>query len=127
MKKVTDNGGKAQACVGDITNKEHRAKIRQFIEEKFGKLDVLVVNHAVGGASFGVLNTSEDQWDAMYDTNLKSYFFLVKELYPLIKKVKGNILFNTSHVAYHMDRILGVYSMLKAALVAMNKVFAKEF
>lgn len=48
-------------------------------------------------------------------------------MYDLIKKCKGNIILNTSHVAYHMDKFLGVYSMLKAALVAMNKIFSKEF
>mmetsp|Transcript_26997 Transcript_26997/g.20201 ORF Transcript_26997/g.20201 Transcript_26997/m.20201 type:complete len:141 (+) Transcript_26997:310-732(+) len=64
----------------------------------------------------------------MFNVNLKSQFFLIKELLPLLLKGgKGrNILTLTSYGAVDPFANIGVYNLTKAGQVAMVKFLAEE-
>jgi len=127
VQEITSKGYIAHAMVGNISKKEEREKIAETIKQKFGRLDVLVINHATSLHFGSTLDTTEAQMDKMWDTNVKSGLLLIKELYPLIQEVKGNILINSSYVGYTPDQYIGVYSLTKSALLGMVKLLAKEF
>jgi len=127
VQEITSKGYIAHAMVGNISKKEDREKIAETIQQKFGRLDVLVINHATSLHFGSTLDTTESQMDKMWDTNVKSGLLLIKELFPLIQSVKGNILINASYVGYTPDQYIGVYSLTKSALLGMVKLLAKEF
>jgi NAD(P)-dependent dehydrogenase (short-subunit alcohol dehydrogenase family) len=65
--------------------------------QSFGQIDVLV--NSAGIIMNGTIeNTSLDDWDKMFDINLRSVFFLMQKCIPHLEKTKGNIV-NVSSVA----------------------------
>ena len=127
VKTIRDKGLKVHGVAGNISNQESRTKLVKYIEENFGKLDVLVLNHATSLHYGPTLETKESAIDKTLETNLKSSILLLQGLYPLIKKVKGNILIMSSYTGYDPGVKMGVYSLTKSALLGMVKLFAKEF
>lgn len=127
VSEITSKGHKAFAMVGNISKADERQKIVENIKAKYGRLDVLVINHATSLHYGSTLDTTEAQMDKMWDTNVKSGLLLIKELYPLLQQSKGNILINASYVGYTPDQYIGIYSITKTALLGMVKLLAKEF
>ena len=98
------------------------------IQEKYGKLDVLVCNQAAS-THFGTqMEISEGAYDKMWDLNVKSIFFLIKECLHLLKKggKESNILIVSSVGAKNPSSMIGVYNMTKAALDNLVIWLAKE-
>jgi NAD(P)-dependent dehydrogenase (short-subunit alcohol dehydrogenase family) len=94
----------AQGKKGSV--KVHLADIRQTTQverlvndtiENFGQIDVLV-NSAGIIMNGTVENTTLDDWDKMFDINLRSVFFMMQKCIPHLEKTKGNIV-NVSSVA----------------------------
>ncbi len=81
LKQVVNNihaqGGEAIDIEADIANS---LEIDQFVSramEHFGRIDILVNNAGIGGSK-GCLDTTEEDWDRMVTTNLKSIFLVCK-------------------------------------------------
>jgi len=64
----------------------------------------------------------------MFDLNVKSVFFLIKESYDLLKKAgkEANVLVISSVTGTNPNPMLGVYGMTKAALDNMVKWMSRE-
>lgn len=109
----------------DISNEEdHKNLIKQTLK-KFGRIDILVNNAAIGsGKTFRKIDTEELQ--RVVATNLTGTFLLTKAVaQEMIKSKKGKILFITSihdHIPYRRPD----YSGTKAAQAMMVKEFAQD-
>ena len=85
-----------EALPADVTNEEDRQHIVERTLSRFGGIDVLV--NAAGIIANGTIeNTTLEQWDAMFDINLRSLFRLTQLALPSIIERKGNIV-NVSSV-----------------------------
>ena len=62
----------------------------------------------------------------MFEVNVKSSFFLIKEAMPLLKENHSKIVIISSSAAFELSTALGVYGMTKTTLIAMTKVLSKE-
>ena len=77
-------GGQADRflCVaGDLLTSSTRKDIVQKTVEKFGRMDVLVANAGTTDMKSGIFNTTEEAYDKIMDTNVKSVFFLVRMIW----------------------------------------------
>jgi len=107
-----------QGKLGDIS------RLAEEVRAGAGKVDILFLN--AGIASFSPVETaSEEHYDSIMDLNVKGVYFTVQKFLPLLND-GASIIFNTS-----VNAVLGVpgssiYSASKAALLAINKVLAKE-
>jgi dehydrogenase/reductase SDR family protein 4 len=103
-------------------------KVLKSIEEKHGKIDVLVSNHACSTHFGSQLSIEEGAYDKLWDLNVKATFFLIKESFDLLKKAgkEANILVISSVAGTNPHPTLGVYGMTKAALDNMVKWMSKE-
>jgi len=74
------------------------------------------------------MSIDELAFDKLWDLNVKSTFFLVKEALPLLQKAGpgSNILLVSSVAGTNPNFTLGVYGMTKAALDNMVKWLSKE-
>jgi NAD(P)-dependent dehydrogenase (short-subunit alcohol dehydrogenase family) len=80
----------------DLTKDEDRKRIVEHTINRFGGIDVLV--NAAGIIGNGTIeNTTLEQWDKMFDINLRSLFRLTQLALPSIIERKGNIV-NVSSV-----------------------------
>ncbi len=112
----------------NIGKKEERVALLKKIDDKYGRIDVLVCNQACS-THFGTqLEITETAYDKMWDLNVKSIFFLIKESKELLKKAgkEANILVISSVAGKHPNPMLGVYDMTKAALDNMVVWLSKE-
>ncbi|XP_004529536.1 uncharacterized protein LOC101451334 [Ceratitis capitata] len=65
--------------------------------DKFGKLDVLVNNAGIFEVG-GILDVDVDQYDRLFNTNVRAVFLLTKYAAPHLIKTQGNIV-NVSGIA----------------------------
>lgn len=84
----------------DVTNPAEIAALVQATEKHLGPIILLVNNAGIGNPGFGpVQDKSEDDWDRVLDTNLKSAFLVSRAVAPLmIQRRRGDII-NISSLA----------------------------
>ena len=110
----------------DVSKRNNYEKIIQFIEKKWGYLDVFVNN-----VGTNIRKKQEDytfeEYDFIMNTNLRSGFELSRLLYPFLKKSKqGNIVYISSVAGQIHLKTGAVYAMTKAALNQLTKNSAVE-
>ncbi|NNE28175.1 MAG: 3-oxoacyl-[acyl-carrier-protein] reductase [Saprospiraceae bacterium] len=99
--------------------------ISNFLEE-FGRIDVLINNAGITRDTL-MLRMSEDQWDDVINTNLKSVFNLTKHaLRPMLKNRGGSIINMSSVVGVFGNAGQANYAASKAGIFGFTKSIAKE-
>jgi NAD(P)-dependent dehydrogenase (short-subunit alcohol dehydrogenase family) len=118
--------GRAWYVATDVTRS---ASIRAAIEgaaERFGRLDILV-NNAGYHLSKNVEQTSEEEWEFIINTNLRSTFLCAKYAIPHLRRTRGNIINISSMVGLVGQPNAGAYSASKGGQIAMTKGMALDF
>lgn len=95
--------------------------------EKYGRLDIIVNNAATNPAFGPVVNTEDSAFDKIIEVNLKGAFMLSKIAYPELKKNKGSVINISSIAGIKPDEKTGIYSVSKAGLISLTKVFARDW
>ena len=120
------NKGNAIFIRTDVTKTEDiQAMINKTIET-FGKLDILV-NNAGYHISKNAEETSEDEWEFIQSTNLRSTFLCSKYAMSHLKKTKGNIINISSMVGLVGQPNAAAYSASKGGQISMTKNMAIDF
>lgn len=92
----------------------------------FGQLDVLVNNAGITRDTL-LMRMTEQQWDEVINTNLKSVFNLTKaSLKPFLKQKYGSIINMTSVVGIMGNAGQANYAASKAGMIGFTKSIAKE-
>lgn len=92
----------------------------------FGQLDILVNNAGITRDTL-LMRMTEEQWDEVLDTNLKSVFNLTKaSLKPFLKQKFGSIINMTSVVGIMGNAGQANYAASKAGMIGFTKSIAKE-
>jgi NAD(P)-dependent dehydrogenase (short-subunit alcohol dehydrogenase family) len=125
---VEEKGSKALIVPTDVTNREEVQSAIKMVVEKWGKIDILVNNAGMNIRS-QALQVTDEEWQMIMDTNLKSAFMLSQEVGNVMKeRGEGGKIINISSVAGHVALRTGVvYAATKAALIQMTKVLAMEW
>ena len=115
--------------VGNV--KDRQAMVAKIAAQHGGRLDVLVPNAAVSTHFGAQLEISEKAYDKLWDINVKSTFFLIKECLPMLKKSAAeggaaNVMVVSSLTGKYPQPMIGVYAMTKAALDNMVTFMGKE-
>lgn len=112
----------------DISDESDRKALACFIEDKFGKLDLLVNNAGVAPRERkDILEITPDDFDFLTEINLKGTFFVTQELAPLlIKNGKSRIVNISSMSAYTASVNRGEYCISKAGISMITKLFASR-
>lgn len=112
----------------DISAPESRKTLSSFIEDNFGKLDLLVNNAGIAPRERkDILEITPDDFDYLMDINLKGTFFVTQELTPLlIKNGKSRIVNISSMSAYTASVNRGEYCISKAGISMITKLFASR-
>ncbi|MBR3816423.1 MAG: 3-ketoacyl-ACP reductase [Clostridia bacterium] len=110
----------------DISKEEGRKNLALFVEESFGRLDLLVNNAGVAPKERkDILEISPEDFDYITDINLKGTFFVTQELTPLLIKSNASRIVNISSVsAYTASVNRGEYCISKAGISMITKLFA---
>ena len=94
--------------------------------QTFGKIDVLVNNAGITTVSL-LVNTSEQDFDDVLNTNLKGAFNFMRAVgRPMMKQKGGHIINIASYVGMKGKKGLSAYSSSKAGLIGLTKTGARE-
>jgi NAD(P)-dependent dehydrogenase (short-subunit alcohol dehydrogenase family) len=119
--------GSVEILQADLTHNETPARAVAFTVEKFGKLDVLV-NAAGNTARGGIADISIDNYEALFDVNVKAPLFLMQEACKIMQAQKSGVIINVaSMIALGGPPNLAVYGASKAALLQLTKHAAHTY
>jgi 3-oxoacyl-[acyl-carrier protein] reductase len=124
---ITTAGGSAVAVQADVSTFEAAQALVKAAIDHYGQLDILV-NNAGTTRDTLLMMMSENDWDTVLDTNLKSVFNCCKAaLKPMIRRRQGGRIINISSVV----GVVGQggqtnYAASKAGILGFTKSLAKE-
>lgn len=126
VKEIEAMGRKGIAFQADAVDYSQAEEVIKTISEEFGKIDVLVNNAGITKDNL-ILRMSEDQWDDVITTNLKSVFNYSKAVArPMMKNRGGSIINISSVVGISGNGGQTNYSASKAGIIGFTKSYAKE-
>jgi NAD(P)-dependent dehydrogenase (short-subunit alcohol dehydrogenase family) len=115
--KLRSEGFDAQALKLDVTNPKDYAAAAAFLNEKFGRLDILINNAGLSAEPFGSgkpSTTSEDVIHRTFETNFFAPIALTQALLPLLKKSDAARIVNMSSIlgsqTLHADPASPIYN-----------------
>ncbi|HEY6442733.1 MAG TPA: SDR family NAD(P)-dependent oxidoreductase [Candidatus Acidoferrales bacterium] len=95
VREIQDAGAKAAAIQADVSKRAEVEKMFAQVEREFGRLDILVNNAGIFfPAKFESL--TDEQWDRILDTNLKSQFLCAQLAAPMMKRQGRGRIINLS-------------------------------
>jgi len=116
-------GGIASTCITDVSDQ----KKVMIVFEQLGTVDILVNSAGISHIGKADTTTAED-FDRLFNVNVKGLYNCLYAAIPLLKKNKGGVILNMSSVAAMVgipDRF--AYSMTKGAVSAMTLSVAKDY
>jgi 2-deoxy-D-gluconate 3-dehydrogenase len=115
------------ALSANIGKSDQVKTLMQAIEEKFGRLDILINNVGMNILTPSVVETDEGLWDKILESNLKGSFLVSSHAVTLMKASGGGKIVNISSIAARKaSRGMGVYCVAKAGVEMLTRVLAVE-
>lgn len=112
---------------GDVSRADDCARIVEETIIEFGRLDILFNNAGIILRNRSVENTTEDEWDATMDTNVKSVFLLSRAALPHLRAAGGGVIVNTaSYIGLVGFPGLAAYAASKGAVVNLTRSMALD-
>lgn len=122
------NSIRAESAWGLRADLSNSAQLRDLAVRVLDRVDSLdgLINNAAQFFPGNVADVNEDSWNKLFDSNLKAPFFLTQALLPALTKAQASVI-NIVDI-YGQRPLAGhaIYSMTKAALIAMTHSLAKE-
>lgn len=126
VSELASEGRPAHYVRADVSQ---RADVERLVREavtRFGRLDI-VVNNAAAFLHRGVEETTEDEWDRILATNLKSVYLVCHEAIPHLRAAGGGAIINVASVhAYATMERVAAYAASKGAVVALSRQMALD-
>ncbi len=98
----------------------------QSVRENFGRIDIFINNAGVG-INKPVVELSEEEFDTIFETNVKAVFHTFRELIPVFLQQGGGQIINISSGAARIGAPgLAAYAASKAALNILSESVAGE-
>lgn len=123
---LAETGRQIEVFAGDLSNADQAGALIEATMEKFGRIDALINNAGITRDTL-IMRMSEEDWDAVLSTNLKSAFLCSKAaIRPMLRQRSGRIVNMTSVVGLVGNAGQANYAAAKAGLVGLTKSLAKE-
>lgn len=119
-------GGKAEAIQCNVSEFEKAAELMAYVVKQYGRVDILVNNAGITRDNL-LMKMSEEDFDAVLNTNLKGAFNCIKHVSRQMLKQRGGRIINISSVSGVMGNAgQANYCASKAGLIGLTKSVARE-
>ena len=126
LEELKDYDVEAIAVKADVSIEEDVKNLVKEVEEKLGKIDVLVNNAGITKDNL-LIKMSDEDFDQVLNVNLKGVFLTTKAVArSMMKKRYGKIINISSIVAIGGNAGQGNYAASKAGVIGFTKSIAKE-
>ncbi|MFD7897370.1 SDR family NAD(P)-dependent oxidoreductase [Streptomyces sp. NPDC059743] len=117
-------GERAIGVPGDVSDLDGLDRLYAMIQQRSGRLDVLVAN--AGGGEFAKLGEiTEEHYDRTFGVNVKGLVFTAQKALPLLPDGASVILLSSTNGSRGVEA-MGVYSATKAAIRSLARTWAAE-
>ena len=113
------------ACKCDCTNIESLNSLKNRVKDKWGSLDIIIVNVGDGRSVPDALPDNE-QWQETWNSNFESALQTARIFLPMLKKSEGCLLFVSSIAGIEAFGAPTDYSTAKSAIIALAKNMARK-
>lgn len=122
--QIKDLGKDAVFCLCDISNKEQVQRAAQVTKDRFGRADVLI-NNAGLEVRGSIMQCTEEDWDRLYDINLKGIYNMSRAFVPFMtEQGKGAVVNTGSILGYRAVGERAAYSSSKGAIDTLTRSMA---
>ncbi|HYE24946.1 MAG TPA: SDR family NAD(P)-dependent oxidoreductase [Clostridia bacterium] len=97
--RIAQQGGRCEGRIHDVTSLADITGLATYIDDGFGRLDVLVNNAGVGLFGTPLHEMQPADWDRIMDTNLRGVFYCIRALAPMMIRQGGGHIINISSIA----------------------------
>jgi NAD(P)-dependent dehydrogenase (short-subunit alcohol dehydrogenase family) len=126
VQSIVESGGKAVFLHCDVTNSVECQSAVDRVLKEHGKISVLFNNVGIIRRA-SVVDTTEEEWDRVMATNVKSMFLFSKYVIPIMAEAGGGVIINTaSGWGIVGGQKAASYCASKGAVVLLTKAMALD-
>ena len=126
VKEIQAAGGRAEAVQCNVSDFSEAARLMEYVVKQYGRVDILVNNAGITRDNL-LMKMSEEDFDAVLNTNLKGAFNCIKHISRQMLKQRSGRIINISSVSGVMGNAGQVnYSASKAGIIGITKSVARE-
>jgi 3-oxoacyl-[acyl-carrier protein] reductase len=120
-------GHDAIFCPVDVAKNQDMERLVTTVVKHYGRLDVMVNNAGISHANQPMLNVSEEQFDRIFQVNVKSIYLSAIHCVPVFRQQRSGCFVNVGSTAAVRPRPgLAWYNGSKGAVVLITKSMAVE-
>jgi NAD(P)-dependent dehydrogenase (short-subunit alcohol dehydrogenase family) len=120
-------GGTATLVPLEMRDYDGIGRLAAALNERYGKLDILIGNAALGASSSPLDHFQPNEWDEVMAVNVTANWHLIRHMHPLLMRSDaGRVVFLSSNAASNPRAYRGLYAASKGALEAMARTYANE-
>ncbi|MBB6674521.1 SDR family NAD(P)-dependent oxidoreductase [Cohnella nanjingensis] len=123
---LKSEGYNAIAVKTDVSREEEVRLLIQETVRRFGQIDIVVNNAAVIMPKY-LEEFEEEEWDRIFNVNLKSVFLMVKHSIAKLKETRGSIVNMSSLNGLIGQKMNPVYAATKGGMNAITKSLALDY
>lgn len=125
---IRAKGGEAVAIACNISHKPQIERLIAETERQLGPVDVLVCNAAVNPYYGSLQDISDEAWDKIMGSNVRSNLWLCNGVIPgMVRRGGGSIVIVSSIGGLRGTAVIGAYGVSKAADFALARNLAVEW
>ena len=126
VQEIEAAGGKAEALQCDISDFTKAGEMMDYVIKTYGRVDILVNNAGITRDGL-LMKMSEEDFDAVLNTNLKGAFNCMRHVARQMVKQRGGRIINISSVSGVMGNAgQANYSASKAGIIGLTRTMARE-
>ncbi|MCI8743465.1 MAG: 3-oxoacyl-[acyl-carrier-protein] reductase [Lachnospiraceae bacterium] len=126
VKEIEAAGGRGEAVQCNVSDFGAAAGLMEYVVKKYGRVDILVNNAGITRDNL-LMKMSEEDFDAVLNTNLKGAFNCIKHISRQMLKQKSGRIINISSVSGVMGNAgQANYCASKAGIIGITKSVARE-
>jgi len=127
VQDIVEAGGHARFCSGDVSKDDDVKRLVEFALSAFGGLDVVVNNAGTTHKNQPMLDVTEEQFDRIYQVNVKSLFLTARHAVPYFRSKKNGVFITIASTAGVRPRPgLTWYNGSKGAAIVTSRSMAAE-
>lgn len=119
-------GRRAVTVQADVGRADQVRYLFDRLRQEFGRLDILVNNAGLSQAQ-DIFQITEEDWDFLLQTNLKSCFLCAKAAMEIMREQQSGRIVNISSVVGHQGALFGHvhYATTKSGILGFTKTLAR--
>jgi 3-oxoacyl-[acyl-carrier protein] reductase len=124
---IVDTGGSARFCGGDVAKDADVKRLVEFALAAYGDLDIVVNNAGTTHRNQPMLDVTEEQFDRIYQVNVKSLFLTARHAVPHFRARRNGVFITIASTAGVRPRPgLTWYNGSKGAAIVTSRSMAAE-